>query len=69
MLTTEEKYNWVLSKLVITDIDAWEKDALVQLDTSIYFQFWDDTIPFVGSLAVDKAIEWAIKNENKSVHD
>ena len=34
----EQKYNYLLSKLYVSDVDLWEKDALLQM-SSIFYQF------------------------------
>jgi len=34
----EDKYNYLLSKLYISDVDLWEKDALLQM-SSMFYQF------------------------------
>ena len=34
----EDKYNYLLSKLYVSDVDLWEKDALLQM-SSIFYQF------------------------------
>ena len=34
----EQKYNYFLSKLYVTDVDLWEKDALLRM-SSIFYQF------------------------------
>lgn len=36
--SAEEKYNYLLSKLYVSDVDLWEKDALLQM-SSIFYQF------------------------------
>jgi hypothetical protein len=38
MYTYEQKYNYLLSKLYISDADLWEKDALLQM-SSVFYQF------------------------------
>ena len=38
MCTYEQKYNYLLSKLYISDADLWEKDALLQM-SSVFYQF------------------------------
>jgi hypothetical protein len=38
MPAIEVKYNYLISRLSITDIDLWEKDACISLNP-IYFQF------------------------------
>lgn len=38
MITVEEKYQFLLEWIGITDVDTWEKDALIQM-RAIYFQF------------------------------
>ena len=40
-LSYEEKYKWLLSRMYITDVDFWEKDATISMP-DIYYQFWDE---------------------------
>lgn len=36
--TAEEKYNYLLSRMKVTDVCLWEKDVLLQM-SSIFYQF------------------------------
>ena len=36
--SAEQKYKYLLSKLYVSDVDLWEKDALLQM-SSIFYQF------------------------------
>ena len=38
MYSYEQKYNYLLSKLYVSDVDLWEKDAILQM-SSIFYQF------------------------------
>lgn len=54
--TLQEKYDFLCSFFKVTDIDLWENDALLKLDTSnsvVYFQFGGDD----GFPTVDTAVE------------
>lgn len=53
--TIEDKYNFLVSKMKVTDIDLWEKDALLRC--VIYFQMKDEEVP-----SVEEAIELAMKD-------
>lgn len=65
--TIEEKYNWLLSQINITDVDLWEKDAMLKM--SVYFQFYTNMNTGETSFSVEDAIELAMKdwyyNQNK----
>lgn len=49
-----EKYNFLLDMLHITDVDLWERDALLRLKAPIYFQLTTD------NPTVDDAVEAAM---------
>lgn len=49
-----EKYNFLLDMLHITDVDLWERDALLRLKAPIYFQLTAD------NPTVDDAVEAAM---------
>ena len=36
--TYEDKYNYLLSRMKVSDADLWEKDALLQM-SSVFYQF------------------------------
>ena len=38
MYSYEQKYNYLLSKLYVSDVDLWENDALLQMNP-IFYQF------------------------------
>jgi len=59
MFTTEQKYEWLLSKLRITDVDYWEHDALISLPNRICFVAQDINKVFT----VDQAVEIAMRME------
>lgn len=54
--TIEEKYNWLLHQINITDVDLWENDAMLKM--SVYFQFYAD----MNTVSVEEAIELAMKD-------
>lgn len=54
--TIEEKYNWLLRHIYITDVDLWEKDAILKM--SVYFQFYAD----MNTVSVEDAVELAMKD-------
>ena len=60
MATVQEKYDYLLSKLKVTDVDLWEHDALIRMD-ALFFQFGssgpDDSI--------DKCVEAAMKADKE----
>lgn len=59
--TLQEKYDFLCSFFKVTDIDLWESDALLRLDTTnsvIYFQFGSNEFP-----TVDTAVEALLTNE------
>jgi hypothetical protein len=66
--TTEEKYNWLISKLKIGDIDFWESDAFIFI-LPMYFQFCDDASAdpqWAESFKTkDDAIEQMMREEKK----
>jgi hypothetical protein len=53
--TIEDRYKFLLSKLVVTGVDAFENDALIALLTPIYFQFSNN----VSATQVED-VDWAI---------
>lgn len=59
MKTYEEKYKWLISKLKVANIDHWEMDALVKLESPIYFQYYK----VEDKQNIDYTIEWAMNNE------
>lgn len=36
--TYEQKYNYLLSRMKVTDVCLWEKDALLEM-SSVFYQF------------------------------
>lgn len=59
--TLKEKYEYLLSKLEIQDIDLWEQDACLALKKRLYFQF--SQTDFESLTNVDKAVEAAMMTE------
>lgn len=58
----EQKYNYLLSHLAITDVDLFEKDALIRMKGGgIYFQFNDYDV--VG-MSVDDALNVLLKEKS-----
>lgn len=41
MPTLQEKYDFLLRHLKVVHVDLWENDALLELDSQLYFQFSD----------------------------
>lgn len=58
--TTKQKYDYLLSKLKITDIDPFELDAYLGMPNKLYFQFSVDS----SFTSVDNAVESAMLAEN-----
>lgn len=60
--TIEQKYNFLLSLLQITDADLWEQDALLVMNGQ-YFQW----AGFLGDDNVQKdiAVEWLMKDRGE----
>lgn len=56
--STEEKYQYLLSKLKAEYIDLYEQDALLEMPTGIYYQFSDEK-----QYDIDSAIQWAMNDE------
>jgi len=55
-LTTQQKYDWLLEQLEVTNVDLWEQDALVGIKGGrLYFQFGQDCAPN-GGLVTDDII-------------
>ena len=55
MYTTEQKYKWLVSQLSIKEIDLWEQDAMLHMNT--FFQFNNGDV-----LSVEGAIEMAMND-------
>ena len=55
VINYQRKYEFLLTKLQVSDIDLWEKGALIEMPRTIYFQF-GDRIPE----SVDEAVEMAL---------
>lgn len=55
--STEEKYNYLLDRLELEDVDFYEKDGMVRFKP-LYFQFGSNEAPNVVA-----AIEWAMNDE------
>lgn len=53
-LTTEEKYQFLISILEVSDLDFWENDGMIVLPKPIYFQFPSDGRSHVS---VDEAVQ------------
>lgn len=62
--TVDQKYQFLLSKLKISFVDVLENDALINLQSSIYFQFSSDDEQRVINNDVDYAISQAIISDN-----
>ena len=58
--TTEQKYNWLVSKLKLTDIDYYEQDAFLNFPDKLFVLF-DHTEP---PLKVDRVICRLMANEH-----
>lgn len=60
--TIEQKYNFLLSLLEITDVDLWEQDAILAMGRQ-YFQ-WHG---FLGNDNVQKdiAVTWLMKDRGE----
>lgn len=56
-LTTQQKYDWLLEQLEVTNIDLWEQDALVEIKGGgkLFFQFDQDNTPYDG-LTMDERV-------------
>lgn len=55
-LTTQQKYDWLLEQLEVTNIDLWEQDALVGIKGGrLFFQFAQNNTPYDG-LTMDEII-------------
>ena len=57
--TIEEKYQWLLSKMQLTNVSYWEHDALIEME-NLYFQF-DDLL-----VCMDNCVELAMGTEEVS---
>lgn len=64
-MSTEQKYNWLLSQLRISDIDLYEQDALLRFKkgSSVYFQFSSEP------KSVDEAVELAMNDWYRNSYD
>lgn len=60
--TTEQKYNFLLSLLQITDVDLWENDALLAMGNQ-YFQ-WSELLGD-DNVWKDIAVEWIMKDRGE----
>lgn len=58
--TLKQKYEYLLSKMKITDVDLWEQDACVRME-SLYFQFESGEAP--TEWKIDKAVQAAMNAE------
>lgn len=58
--TLKQKYDYLLSKMKITDISLWEQDACVRM-AHLYFQFDNESAPDTWS--IDQAVVAAINTE------
>lgn len=58
-LTTQQKYDWLLSKLELQDVDLWEKDAMIGLPERLYLQFSEESDIF----SMDNCVKLAIETE------
>ena len=60
MPTTEEKYEWLCTKLSVANVDLFEKDGMIILTPPIYFQLDSNSnaIP-----TVDEAVTAAMTDE------
>jgi hypothetical protein len=61
--TLQQKYDWLLKQLKVTDVDAFERNALVRLRNAIYFQFSDAK----DIIDMDKVVTQAMKDEQETV--
>lgn len=55
MYTTEQKYKWLLSMLKVVNVDYYEQDAMLHMNT--FFQFNKGDV-----LSVEGAIEMAMND-------
>lgn len=58
--TLKQKYDYLLSKMKVTNIDLWEQDASVTIE-HLYFQFDSGSAPDTWSL--DQAVVAAMNTE------
>ena len=58
--TLKQKYEYLLSKMKITDVDLWEQDASVRMEP-LYFQFDSGSAP--DTWKIDKAVQAAMNTE------
>lgn len=58
--TLKQKYEYLLSKMKISDVDLWEQDACVRME-SLYFQFERGEAP--DQWKIDKAVIAALNSE------
>lgn len=56
MATVQEKYDYLLSKLKVTDVDLWEHNALIRMD-ALFFQFGSSG----PGDSIDKCVEAAMQ--------
>lgn len=58
--TLQQKYDFLLSKLQIQDVDLWELDAMIALPERLYFQLSQGQYP-----EMDQAVVAAMKAEKE----
>lgn len=64
MSTVQEKYDFLLGLLEMTDVDLWEMDALLKLKRPLYFQF---SYP-PGPGTIDECVQAALDAEKEFPH-